>query len=72
MKSAFTAGRGFFLHLYTGPGHVSASDSEAPSSSRVHTDVKLEDLPREFLKVTKHRNTFSFTTVDLIKLNSKH
>ena len=65
MRSAFNASRGFYLQLY-----ASSSDNEAPGPP-VKTISKMEQLPKEFLKVTKHRGTFSFTTLDLIKLNSK-
>lgn len=66
VRSAFNASRGFYLQLYT-----SSSDNETPGPP-ANTISKIEQLPKEFLKVTKHRGTFSFTTLDLIKLNSKN
>lgn len=67
VKSTFSASRGFYLQLYCGS---QATDKDSGRSSHGSVHVAMEDLPREFIKVTKQRNTFSFTTVDLIKLNS--
>lgn len=67
VKSAFSASRGFYLQLFT--GSASSADKDAAVSSHKNI-VDVSDLPPEFVKVTKHRSTFSFTTVDLIKLNS--
>lgn len=75
VKSAFGASRGFYLQLYCGGSVVSSSaDSEtpAPAGPQPSRTLNAEDLPREFLKVTKNRSTFSFTTLDLIKLNSMY
>ena len=33
--------------------------------------MTMDQLPKEFVKVSKQRNTFSFTTTDLIKLNDR-
>ncbi len=65
MKSAFGASRGFYFQLYFGS---SSADKE---TVRAKKDIRMEDLPREFIKITKQRNTYSFTTADLIKLNSR-
>jgi hypothetical protein len=78
VKSAFGASRGFYLQLYCGgSAAVSAAvagaseiETPAPVVSQASRTMSAEDLPREFLKVTKNRSTFSFTTLDLIKLNS--
>lgn len=73
VKSAFGASRGFYLQLYCGGSVVSSADSETPAplgGPQTTRALNAEDLPVEFLKVTKNRNTFSFTTLDLIKLNS--
>ena len=51
-----------------------SADSETPApvgGPQTTRPLKAEDLPVEFLKVTKNRSTFSFTTLDLIKLNSE-
>lgn len=73
VKSAFGASRGFYLQLYCGGSVVSVdSETPAPTGPQASRTLNAEDLPREFLKVTKNRNTFSFTTLDLIKLNSMH
>ena len=72
VKVAFSVGRGYYFQLYIGQGHTSISDREVPTNSCTHTDIKAEDLPNEFLKITKHRNTFSFTTADLMLFNSKN
>ena len=74
VKSAFGASRGFYLQLYCG-GNIPMPESETPAPTGAQAAGRVidsaQDLPSEFLKVTKSRNTFSFTTLDLIKLNSK-
>ena len=67
VKSAFSASRGFYFQLSI--SSTSSADN-VEGGSHHKKDMDMEDLPREFVKVTKQRNTFSFTTVDLIKLNS--
>ena len=59
VKSAFSASRGFYLQLYIS-GNTVTSDSETPTGQHPSSKLNVEDLPREFLKVTKHRHTFSF------------
>lgn len=75
VKSAFGASRGFYLQLYCGGNISMPTDSETPAPAGAQAPGRVidsaQDLPSEFLKVTKSRNTFSFTTLDLIKLNSK-
>ncbi len=79
VKSAFSAGRGFHLQLYTGHSSTLGDRGVAPADGEGSnvpcskgTPTRLEDLPREFIKVTKQRSTLSFTTVDFIKLNSEY
>jgi len=77
VKSAFSAGRGFHLQLYSGHSSSGGTDKGAGLGERERAGdasckgVSMDDLPREFIKVTKQRSTLSFTTVDFIKLNSE-
>ena len=76
IKSAYNTGRGFYLQMYTGEfttrkgrgrrGHRSSSDTSAA------VGMTAEQLPSEFIKVSKRQNTLSFTTLDLLRLNSKY
>lgn len=60
LKVSENSARGFYMQVYTGPG--------APKECQ---GIQAEQLPSEFVKVCKHRNTLSFTTSDLIKLNDR-
>lgn len=52
LKVAYSASRGFHIQLYSAP-----------------TDgYTAENLPGVFIKVTKFKNTFSFTTTDVVSL----
>ncbi|XP_064639477.1 mutS protein homolog 4-like [Lineus longissimus] len=55
LKVAYNSTRGFFIQMFIGGKQA----------------VSCEDLPGIFIKVTKFKNTFSFTTQDLIKLNDR-
>ncbi|CAI9729270.1 homolog 4-like [Octopus vulgaris] len=55
LKTSYNSTRGFFMQLYSGNKDKYMVDS----------------LPSIFIKVSKHKNTLSFTTVDLIKLNAR-
>ncbi|XP_022081598.1 mutS protein homolog 4-like isoform X1 [Acanthaster planci] len=55
LKTSYSSNRGFFIQLYCG--------SKNP--------VSPNSLPPIFTKVVKARNTISFTTPDLIKLNDR-
>ncbi|XP_065888856.1 mutS protein homolog 4-like isoform X2 [Dysidea avara] len=59
LKTGYNTVRGFHVQLYIGPG---AGDVQS---------ITLESLPNEFMKPSKHRNTISFTTTDMIKLNDR-
>ena len=50
LKVAYSASRGFHIQLYNGPSDGFTADN----------------LPAVFIKVTKSKNTFSFTTSDLV------
>lgn len=52
LRVAYSASRGFHIQLYSAP-----SDG-----------FTAENLPAVFIKVTKFKNTFSFTTIDLVSL----
>ena len=67
VHSIYNTTRGFYLQLYVG-----RSGSKKPSSSKDGSEgLSVEQLPREFVKVSKQRNYINFTTADLIRLNSK-
>lgn len=51
LRVGHSALRGFHMQLYCGTGT---------------SKVKATDLPGIFIKVAKFKNTFSFTTVDLV------
>ncbi|KAL5005729.1 hypothetical protein ScPMuIL_016887 [Solemya velum] len=55
LKATYNTARGFYIQLYS-------VGKEAPSA---------DDLPGIFIKVTKYKSTYSFTTTDLIKLNDR-
>ncbi|GAB1599457.1 mutS protein homolog 4 [Argonauta hians] len=55
LKTSYNSTRGFFMQLYSGPKDMYRADS----------------LPSIFVKVSRQKNTFSFTTADLIKLNDR-
>ncbi|XP_014778440.1 mutS protein homolog 4 [Octopus bimaculoides] len=55
LKTSYNSTRGFFMQLYSGNKDKYMVDS----------------LPSIFIKVGKHKNTLSFTTTDLIKLNDR-
>ena len=76
VKSAFSAGRGFHLQLYTAhsnscSGLTDKGGGGGEDGGGQFSSPCIADLPGEFIKVTKQRSTLSFTTVDFIKLNSE-
>ena len=74
IKSAYNTTRGFYLQMYTGevgPRKGRGRRGQKASSARSAVGITAKQLPSEFIKVTRHRNTLSFTTLDLIRLNSK-
>ncbi|PIK47411.1 putative mutS protein-like 4 [Apostichopus japonicus] len=56
LKTSYNAARGFFIQL---------------QCVGQFTSLTVESLPPEFIKAVKARNTLSFTTSDLIKLNDR-
>ena len=70
IKSAYNTGRGFYLQIYTGEaGPRKGKGRKGQRTSAFGMTAK--DLPSAFIKVAKYRNTFNFTTLDLLRLNSK-
>jgi hypothetical protein len=76
IKSAYNTARGFYLQMYTGEigprkgkGRKGQRTSSAGTSA---VGMTAEQLPLEFIKVARHRNTLHFTTLDLLRLNSKY
>ncbi|XP_052784733.1 mutS protein homolog 4-like [Mya arenaria] len=55
LKVAYSSSRGFHIQMYTGGPDGHTQDS----------------LPGIFIKVTKIKNTFNFTTTDLIRMNDR-
>ena len=55
LKSGYNASRGFYIQLYVGPG----ASGEAATLTQ-------ENLPAQFLKVSRQRNTLTFITSDLV------
>ena len=55
LKTGYNSTRGFFVQM-----HSSSKDSTTP-----------DNLPGLFIKVVKFKNTLSFTTTDLIRLNDR-
>ena len=51
LKLAYNSSRGFHIQMHTG-------------GSDVH--YTAENLPGVFIKITKFKNTFSFTTADMV------
>ncbi|CAI8056057.1 MutS protein homolog 4 [Geodia barretti] len=49
--------RGFYMQLYTGAG--------APP------ELDVDNLPSDFMKISKNRNTINFSTADLLRLNDR-
>ena len=69
IKSAFNNARGFYLQLYT--GETASRRGKGRQKSRpAAVGMTAEQLPKEFIKISRHRTMLSFTTMDLIKLNS--
>lgn len=54
LKTSYNTARGFFIQLYVGGGEGGGAG---------HTS--LENLPSEFIKLSKQKSTLSFVTADL-------
>ena len=68
LRSAYNNTRGFYLQLYT--GEVSGRKGKGRQHQKASASgMTAEQLPSEFIKVTRQRNTLSFTTIDLLRLN---
>ena len=68
LKSAYNNTRGFYLQLYTGEmSGRKGKGHQGHKSSAV--GMTANQLPSDFVRVTRQRNTLSFTTFDLLKLN---
>ena len=74
IKSAYNTARGFYLQMYTGevgPRKGKGRRGQRSSTGTKAVGITAEQLPSEFIKVARHRNTLHFTTLDLLRLNSK-
>ena len=59
LKTSYNTARGFFIQLYVGGGEGGGAG---------HTS--LENLPSEFIKLSKQKSTLSFVTADLASVVS--
>ena len=72
IKSAYNTGRGFYLQLYTGEtSGRKGRGRKGQGSTSVAGGMTANQLPSEFIKVTRHRNYLHFTSLDLVRLNSQ-
>ena len=72
IRSAYNTSRGFYLQLYT--GEISTKKGRGRRGQRASAaavGMTAEQLPSEFIKVTRLRNNLNFTTLDLLRLNSQ-
>ena len=66
LKSAFNTSRGFYVQT------TSLADSSGRGKKGATGGVVNKDqLPDEFIKVSRQRSTLSFTTFDLMRLNGQ-
>ena len=70
LKSGFNNTRGFYLQLFTGNTAVRKGKGRGQRKDSA-VGMTADQLPAEFIKVARLKNTLSFTTMDLIKLNSE-
>ncbi|RMZ99687.1 mutS -like protein [Brachionus plicatilis] len=72
IKHSFNTTRGFYFQLNLGEIDQKSRLNQSLSSDFSTFSIKiLENLPKEFLKITKTKNAIQFTTEKLLKINSR-